>query len=88
MFVYNIVIMDESRQKLEIELERWWRFALERRGMKINRKKTEYTCIHIKQGKTIIETTQYIDYVARKIWRGSSQEKENGEDQNRRYTEW
>ncbi|KAK3544003.1 hypothetical protein QTP70_032763, partial [Hemibagrus guttatus] len=45
MFVDDIVICSESREQVEENLERW-RFALERRGMKVSRSKTEYMCVN------------------------------------------
>ncbi|KAK3567074.1 hypothetical protein QTP86_009773 [Hemibagrus guttatus] len=44
MFSDDIVICSESREQVEENLERW-RFALERRGMKVSRSKTEYICV-------------------------------------------
>ncbi|KAK2921830.1 hypothetical protein Q8A73_001315 [Channa argus] len=45
MFADNIVICSESREQLEENLERW-RSALENRGMKLSRSKTEYMCVN------------------------------------------
>ncbi|KAK3571592.1 hypothetical protein QTP86_015323 [Hemibagrus guttatus] len=45
MFGDDIVICSESREQVEENLERW-RFALERRGMKVSRSKTEYMCVN------------------------------------------
>ena len=39
------VICSESNEQVEDKLESW-RFALKRRGMKVNRIKTEYMCMH------------------------------------------
>ncbi|KAK3517708.1 hypothetical protein QTP70_015857 [Hemibagrus guttatus] len=49
MFADDIVICSESREQVEESLERW-RFALERRGMKVNRSKTEYMCVNEREG--------------------------------------
>ena len=45
MFVDDIVICSESKEQVERSLERW-RYALERRGMKVCRSKTEYMCMN------------------------------------------
>ncbi|KAK3564578.1 hypothetical protein QTP86_022817 [Hemibagrus guttatus] len=49
MFADNIVIFSESWEQVEENLERW-RFALERRGMKVSRSKTEYMCVNEMEG--------------------------------------
>ncbi|KAK3555243.1 hypothetical protein QTP86_010532 [Hemibagrus guttatus] len=49
MFADNIVICSESREQVEENLERG-RFALERRGMKVSRSKTEYMCVNEREG--------------------------------------
>ncbi|KAK3533116.1 hypothetical protein QTP70_007304 [Hemibagrus guttatus] len=49
MFADDIVICSESRERVEENLERW-RFALERRGMKVSRSKTEYMCVNEREG--------------------------------------
>ncbi|XP_048056909.1 uncharacterized protein LOC125274573 [Megalobrama amblycephala] len=45
MFADDIVICSKNREQMEESLERW-RFALERRGMKVSRSKTEYMCVN------------------------------------------
>ncbi|KAK3537114.1 hypothetical protein QTP70_002125 [Hemibagrus guttatus] len=50
MFADDIVICSESREQVEENLERW-RFALERRGMKVSRSKTEYMCVNEREGR-------------------------------------
>ena len=45
MFADDIVICSESREQVEEKLERW-RYALERRGMKVSCSKTEYMCVN------------------------------------------
>ncbi|KAK3536886.1 hypothetical protein QTP86_027004 [Hemibagrus guttatus] len=49
MFADDIVICSESREQLEESLKRW-RFAVERRGMKISRSKTEFMCVNEREG--------------------------------------
>ncbi|KAK3524491.1 hypothetical protein QTP70_029270 [Hemibagrus guttatus] len=49
LFVDDIVICCESRVQVEENLERW-RFALERRRMKVSRSKTEYMCVNEGEG--------------------------------------
>ncbi|KAK3568140.1 hypothetical protein QTP86_031379 [Hemibagrus guttatus] len=49
MFADDIVICSENREQVEENLERW-RFALERRGMKVSRSKTEYMCVNEREG--------------------------------------
>ena len=41
MFADNIVICSERREKVEENLQRW-RYALERKGMKVSHRKTDY----------------------------------------------
>ncbi|KAK3508090.1 hypothetical protein QTP70_013444 [Hemibagrus guttatus] len=48
MFADDIVICSESREQVE-NLERW-KFALERRGMKVSHSKTEYMCVNEREG--------------------------------------
>ena len=44
-FVDDIVICEETTEEVEQRLESW-KYALERRGMKVSRSKTEYLCIN------------------------------------------
>ena len=45
LFADDIVICEETREEVERRLKSW-RYALERRGMKVSRSKTEYLCIN------------------------------------------
>ena len=45
LFADDIVICEETREEVEQRLE-CWRYALERRGMKVSRSKTKYLCIN------------------------------------------
>ena len=48
MFADDIVICTESKERVEEKLESW-RYALERREMKVNRRKTEYMRVNERQ---------------------------------------
>ena len=53
MFADDIVICGLSKEQVEEDLEQW-RNALERRGMKVSRSKTEYMCVNeIEGGGTV-----------------------------------
>ena len=54
MFADYIVICRESKERVEEKLENW-RYALERRGMKVNRRKTEYMCVNERQVKGTVK---------------------------------
>ena len=45
MFADDIVICNESRERVKENLERW-RYELERRGMKVSCNKTEYMWVN------------------------------------------
>ena len=45
LFADDIVICEETREEVGQRLE-CWRYALERRGMKVSRSKTKYLCIN------------------------------------------
>ena len=45
LFADDIVICEETRKEVERRLESW-KYALERRGVKVSRSKTEYLCIN------------------------------------------
>ena len=54
LFADDIVICEETREKVKRRLE-FWKYALERRGMKVSRSKTEYLCIN---GGNVDETVK------------------------------
>ena len=43
MFADDVVLCAREKDVLELELEQW---ALKKRGMKVSRAKTEYTCLN------------------------------------------
>ena len=54
MFANDIVICSESKEQVERSLERW-RYALERRGIKVSKSKTEYMCVNERvDGETVL----------------------------------
>ena len=57
LFADDIVICEETREEVERKLE-CWRYALERKGMKVSRSKTEYLC---KNGGNNEETVKMED---------------------------
>ena len=54
LFADDIVICQETKEEVEQRLE-CWRYALERRGMKVSRSKTEYLCINQKNDKETVK---------------------------------
>ena len=45
LFADDIVIFEETREEVEQRLKSW-KYALERKGMKVSRSKTKYLCIN------------------------------------------
>ena len=45
MFAYDVVLYAREKDVMELELEQW-RDALEKRGMKVSRAKTECMCLN------------------------------------------
>ena len=64
LFADDIVICEETREEVEQRLESW-KYALERRGMKVSRSKTEYWCIN---GGNDEETVKMEDTKVPSIW--------------------
>ena len=54
LFTDDIVICKETRQEVEQRLE-CWRYALERRGLKVSRSKTKYLCINGENDKETVK---------------------------------
>ena len=57
LFADNIVICEETTEEVERRLESW-RYALEKRWMKVNRSKTEHLCIN---GRNVNKTVKMED---------------------------
>ena len=54
VFADDIVICSESKEQVEEKVESW-RHALGRRGMKVNRRKTEYMCVNERQDNRTVK---------------------------------
>ena len=54
LFADDIVIYKETREEVERRLESW-KYALERKGMKVSRSKTEYLCINEGNGNETVK---------------------------------
>ena len=54
LFADDIVICEDTREEVERRIE-CWRYALERRGMKISRSKTEYLCVNGENDKKTVK---------------------------------
>ena len=54
LFADDIVICEETREEVERRLKSW-KYALERRGMKVSRSKTEYLCINGENNGEIVK---------------------------------
>ena len=55
LFANDIVICEETRKEVEQRLESW-RYASERRGIKVSRSKTEYLCINERNDNETVKT--------------------------------
>ena len=56
--VDDIVICEETRKEVERILE-FWRYALERRAMKVSRSKTEYLCVNERNDKETVKMKEF-----------------------------
>ena len=82
LFADDIVICKETREEVERRLESW-RYALERRGMKVNRSKTKYLCINgenddetVKMEDTKVPRVKKVKYLGSTVQEGGSCERE------------
>ena len=82
LFADDIVICKETRKEVEGTLE-CWRYALERRGMKVSRSKTEYLCINggnddetVKMEDTKVSRVKKFNYLGSTVQESGSCERE------------
>ena len=82
LFNNYIVICKETREEVEQRLE-CWRYALERRGMKVSRSNTEYLCVNggndeetVKTENTKVPRVKECKYLGSTVQESSSCERE------------
>ena len=82
LFADNIVIYEETKEEVERRLESW-RYALERKGMKISRPKTKYLCINgrnddetVKKEDTKVPRVKEFKYLGSTVPESDSYERE------------
>ena len=82
LFADDIVICEETREKMQRRLDSW-RYALERRGTKVSRSKTEYLCINgandkktIKMEDTKVSRVKKFKYLGSTVQESGSCERE------------
>ena len=82
LFADDIVICEETREEVERKLE-CWRYALERRGMKVSKSKTEYLCINggnddktVKMEDTKVPRVKKFKYLGSTVQESGSCERE------------
>ena len=94
LFADRIVICKEARGDVERRLESW-RYALERRGMKVSRSKTEYLCINggnddetVKMEDTKVPRVQEFKYLGSMVQESGGWEREVKNRVKARWNEW
>ena len=82
LFTNDIVICEETREEVEWRLESW-RYALERRGMKVSRSKTKYLCLNggnddetVKMEDTKVPRVKKFKYLGSTVQESGSCERE------------
>lgn len=90
-FADDVVICCENWEEVGTELERW-RYALERRGLKVSRTKTEYMCLNRGDGDTIrlqgvqmkkVDKSRYFGSMVKSNGECGREVKQNGVDGGR-----
>ena len=94
LFADNIVICEETREEVEWRLESW-RYALERRGMKVSRSKTEYLYINgrndnetVKMEDTKVPRVKEFKYLGSTVQESGGCEKEIKRRMQAEWNEW
>ena len=94
LFADDIVICEETREELE-QRQKFWRYALEKRGMKISRSKTEYLCINrgnddetVKMEDTKMPRVKKFKYLGSTVQESGSCEREVKRRVREGWNEW
>ena len=82
LFADDIVICEETKEEMEWRLE-CWRYALEKRGIKVSWSKTEYLCINggndeetVKMGDTKVPKVKEFKYLGSAVQKSGGCERE------------
>ena len=94
LFADDIVICKDTREEVERRLKSW-RYALERRGMKVSRSKTEYLCINggnddktVKMKDTKVPRVKYFKYLGSTVQESDGCEREVKKRVQAGWNEW
>ena len=94
LFADDIAICEETREEVEQRLE-CWRYALERRGMKVSRSKTEYLCMNggndketVKMKDTKVLRVKEFNYLRSTVQESGSCEREVKKRVQARWNGW
>ena len=82
LFADDIVICDETTEEVERRLQ-FWRYVLERRGMKVSKSKTKYLCVNernddetVKSEDTKVPRVKQFKYLESRVQESGSCERE------------
>ena len=82
LFADDVVICEETREEVERRLE-CWKYALERRGLKVSRSKIEYLCVNgenddktVKTENTKVPKVKEFEYLGSTVQENGSCERE------------
>ena len=94
LFADDIVICKETREEKERRLE-FWKYALERRGIKVSRSKTEYLCINggnddetVKMEDTKVPRVKEFKYLESTVQESGGYEREIKKRVQARWNRW
>ena len=94
LFSDDIVICEETREEVRRRLE-FWKYGLERRGMKVSRSKTEYCCINggnddetVKMENAKVPRVKEFKYLGSTVQESGSCEREIKKRVQARWNEW